>query len=211
MIDLNMDILLSELFGELDEEKSNIQNNSRTIIKESKARKAIPIFEIMAQFTDFKSSFMHLLAPIINVLECSPGFGKIQQCEDLLSRVSASLMKNKTVGGSQLLLFLYSIIERGISLATKIKINDEKEARDYGAGLDRTLQRKTREEQKVMSCKVEMYWKKGSQTIDSKKTKEISGRILASFGLMCLKKSLKNKEIITLDFGQEAMTDQTPV
>ena len=46
-INLNMDILLSELFGELNEEKSN-DTHERKIIKESKARKAIPIFEIMA-------------------------------------------------------------------------------------------------------------------------------------------------------------------
>jgi len=170
MIDFNIEVLLSELFGELDEEKSNDQNNEKKIIKESKARKAIPIFEIMAQFTDFKTSFMHLLAPIINVLEKSPGFNKIQQCEDLLSRVSSALLKNKTVGGSQLLLFLYSIVERGIKLATKIKINDEKEARDYGAGLDKSIVRRTTKEQKEMNLKVEMFWIKGNQSIDSKKT-----------------------------------------
>jgi hypothetical protein len=77
MIELNIDVLLSELFGDLDQEKSNEQNNERKIIKESKARKAIPIFEVLTQYTDFKTSFMHLLAPIISVLEQSPGFHKI--------------------------------------------------------------------------------------------------------------------------------------
>lgn len=92
-VDLNMEILLSELFGDLDEEKAN-DTHERKIIKESKARKAIPIFEILAQFTDFQTGFMHILAPIICTLETSPGFNKIQQCEDLLSRVSSSLLKN---------------------------------------------------------------------------------------------------------------------
>ena len=78
MIDLNIEVLLSELFGDIDAEKANEQNNERKIIKESKARKAIPIFEVMTQYTDFKNSFMHLLAPIINVLEQNPGFHKIQ-------------------------------------------------------------------------------------------------------------------------------------
>ena len=77
MINLNTDILLSELFGELNEEKDNSQNNDLKLIKESKARKAIPIFEIFSEYTDFKSSFMNLLAPIINVLDQSPSFGKI--------------------------------------------------------------------------------------------------------------------------------------
>ena len=104
---------------------------------------------------------MHLLAPIINTLEMSPGYNKIQQCEDLLSRVSSSLLKNQSVKGSQLLLFLYSIIERGIKLATKIKINDEKEKRDYGAKVERSIGHKTKQEQLDMNLKIEMHWNKG--------------------------------------------------
>jgi hypothetical protein len=38
-----------------------------------------------------------------------------------------------------------------------------------------------------------MYWHKSFQMIGSKKTEEISGRVMASFGLQCLKKALKNK------------------
>jgi hypothetical protein len=64
----------------------------------------------MAQYTDFKRTFMNLLAPIIHVLDNSPGFNKIQQCEDLLSRVSSSLIKNETVGGPELLVFIFSVV-----------------------------------------------------------------------------------------------------
>ena len=42
-----------------------------------------------------------------------------------------------------------------------------------------------------MNLRVDMFWKKGSQTINDNKTKEISGRVLASFGLSCLKKAMK--------------------
>ena len=76
-IDINMEILLSELFGELGEEKTNEQGNETKIIKESKARKAIPIFEILAQYSDFSNSFVNLLTPILNTLESSPGINKI--------------------------------------------------------------------------------------------------------------------------------------
>mmetsp|Transcript_20802 Transcript_20802/g.32086 ORF Transcript_20802/g.32086 Transcript_20802/m.32086 type:complete len:86 (-) Transcript_20802:1916-2173(-) len=48
-----------------------------------------------------------------------------------------------------------------------------------------------------MNLKVEMYWKKGSQTVNSKKTQEISGRVLATFGLQCLKKAIKTKVVLT--------------
>lgn len=60
--------------------------------------------------------------------------------------MSAALLKNQTVKGSQLMLFLYSIIERGIKLATKIKINDEKEKRDYGASVDKSVLHRTTKE-----------------------------------------------------------------
>jgi len=50
--------------------------------------------------------------------------------------------------------------------------------------------------------KVEMYWKKGNQTIDSKKTQEISGRVLAFFGLQCFKKALKNKDVLINDTAE---------
>lgn len=143
---------------------------------------------------------MALLAPIIRVLQESPSIGKIQQCEDLLARLSTSLLKNKTVKGPQLLMCLYSIINNGVKMSTRIKINDEKERRDYGATAEelaaKESKRKTVAEYKLAAMKVEMYWHKGNQTVDKKTTQEISGRVLAAFGLQCLKKALKHKEII---------------
>ena len=67
--------------------------------------------------------------------------------------------------GAQLLLFLYSITERGIQMSTKVKINDEKESRDYGAGPSAQPVRKSAAESKAMNLRVEMFWKKGNQTI----------------------------------------------
>lgn len=92
--------MLSEMFGEMNEQKSNDQNNEQKLIKEAKSRKAMPIFEILAEYVDFKSNFLSLLAPIIKVLDESPNFNQIHQCEELLSRISSSLMKNKTVEGT---------------------------------------------------------------------------------------------------------------
>lgn len=69
---------------------------------------------------------MTILAPIIRVLQESPSISKISQCEELLARMSTSLLKNKTVEGAQLLTCLYSIISNGVKMATRIKINDEK-------------------------------------------------------------------------------------
>lgn len=100
IIDLNIEILLSEMFGEMNEQKANDQNNEQKLIKEAKSRKAMPIFEILAEFVDFKTNFLSLIAPIIKVLDESPNFNQIHQCEELLNRISSSLMKNKTVEGT---------------------------------------------------------------------------------------------------------------
>jgi len=129
------DLLLRELFGDLMEEKL-LEETQKKHIKESKARKASPIFEVYAQYIDFKDSFLDLIAPVVKLLEENPNFSRIQQCEELLQRISSSLLKNKTLSGDQLLIFLYSIIERGIKMSTKTKINDEKAKRDYGAKVD---------------------------------------------------------------------------
>ena len=110
------------------------------------------------------------------------------------------MLKNKSVQGPQLLVCLYSIIENGIKMSTKIRINDEKEARDYGASAQdlaaQEIKRKTVEEYKEATVKIEMHWHKGNQTVDKKVTQEISGRVLAAFGLQCLRKALKHKELI---------------
>lgn len=76
-IELNIELLLSELFGDLGEEKTNAQGNELKLIKESKLRKAVPIFEILAQYVDFGTTFLSLLAPVIKVLDESPSFSKI--------------------------------------------------------------------------------------------------------------------------------------
>ena len=117
-------------------------------IKESKKRKAIPIFEVLTQYIDFKKSFLDLLAPIVKILEENPNFTRIQQCEELLNKISSQLLKNQTLAGDQLLVFLYSIIERGIGMTMKTKVNDEKATRDYGAKVDLTnlFKRKTKEQ-----------------------------------------------------------------
>lgn len=77
LIASNVPILLSELYGELNEAKSNDQQNAIKMIKEAKQRKAMPIFEILCVHLDFESSFATLLSPIVKVLQESPSAAKI--------------------------------------------------------------------------------------------------------------------------------------
>ena len=98
MIRTISDLLLRELFGDLYEERM-LQETKKKHIKESKARKAYPIFEVFTQYIDFTGSFLDLIAPVIKILEENPNFTRIQQCEDLLGKISSSLLKNPTLTG----------------------------------------------------------------------------------------------------------------
>lgn len=73
MVFLTSDLLMRELFGDLMEEQQ-VQDAEKKHIKESKARKAMLIFEAYAQYIDFEETGLHLLAPINKTLEGSPGF-----------------------------------------------------------------------------------------------------------------------------------------
>lgn len=76
MINSMSDLLMRELFGDMMEERMLVDTQKKHI-KESKAQKAIPIFEVLTQYIDFKKSFLDLIAPIVKVLEENPSFVRI--------------------------------------------------------------------------------------------------------------------------------------
>jgi len=81
-------------------------------------------------------------------------------CEELLNRLSTSLLRNESIKAEELLMFMYTIIQRGISMAVKVKINDDRGIeRDYGAK-KRDIFIKTKQEYKEMTFSVEMKWMK---------------------------------------------------
>jgi len=126
------------MFGDLMEDRkaADERETAKKHIKESKARKAMPIYEVLASFMDFKKSFLELIQPIVKVLEDNPTHEKMQLIEDVLARVANSVLKNKTITGPKLLPFLRQIIDRGVQMSMRLKINDEKGKRDYGAKAD---------------------------------------------------------------------------
>lgn len=206
LIESNVPILLSELYGELNETKSNEQHNAMKLIKEARQRKAMPIFEILCEHLDFETSFATLLSPIVKVLQESPSTAKITQSQELLTRLSTAVIRNPSAKPLALLTYLHSIIAQGVAMCIKIKINDEKAKRDYGATAEQlaaekgadsrdghipALLRRSLQAAKDATMKIDMYWRKGNETVSNRKTDEICGRLLATFGLQCLKKSLK--------------------
>jgi hypothetical protein len=55
-------------------------------------------------------------------------------------------------------------------MSIKVKINDEKQKRDYGAAIGISTIKKTKAELRDMNMTVEMYWDKNLKTISSKKS-----------------------------------------
>ena len=159
---------------------------------------------------DFKSSFFNLLAPVIRALEDNPTLTKLQLCEELLNRLSNSLLKNESVRTEELLMFVYTIIQRGVSMAMKVQINSERGERDYGEK-KREVFARTKAEYKEMTYAVEMRWKKAGQQVTDKKTQEICGRVLGSFGLQCLKRALKSTQLILKDQQKAENADDQPI
>lgn len=150
LIQITSDLLIREMFGDLYEERM-LTDTKKKHIKESKARKAFPIFEVFSQYIDFNQSFLDLISPIVKLLEENPNFTRIQQCEELLAKVSNSILKNRSLSGEQFLVFLYSIINRGIGMSLKTKINDDKSVRDYGERPDSEFIKKSEKQLKLAS------------------------------------------------------------
>lgn len=46
-------------------------------------------------------------------------------CEELLNKLSSTLLRNGSVKAEDLLMFMYTIIQRGVNMAVKVKINDD--------------------------------------------------------------------------------------
>lgn len=114
------DKFLEELFTSNAGADSALEDTEKVKIKESKSKKAIPTFEMFSQYIDFKTSFFTLIAPIVRTLESNPPINRIQLSEELLSRLSASLLKNKSLSTRELLLFTYTLIQRGVGMAVKV-------------------------------------------------------------------------------------------
>ena len=111
---------LEELFTSNTGADGTLEDMEKVKIKESKSKKAIPTFEMFAQYIDFKQSFFALVAPIVRTLEENPSINRIALCEELLSRLSTALLRNPSLKSQELLLFMYTIIQRGISMAVKV-------------------------------------------------------------------------------------------
>jgi hypothetical protein len=74
-----------------------VEDTEKVKIKESKSKKAVPVFEMFAQYMHFSASFFALIAPAVKTLEENPTVTKIQICEELLNRIAVALLRNESI------------------------------------------------------------------------------------------------------------------
>ena len=92
-------------------------------------------------------------------------------------------------------------------MAMKTKVNDEKAKRDYGKQPDTDFIRKSKQQLKQDNNEVLVKWNKVAT--QDRKTQEICGRVLASFGEHTLRKALKMKGFILSGDETELRTKMT--
>ena len=76
-MELLADKFLQELFTSASGVDGTLEDVEKVKIKESKSKKAIPVFEYFAQYIDFRTSFFGLIAPVMRALEENPSMNKI--------------------------------------------------------------------------------------------------------------------------------------
>ena len=67
IIEMTSEKLMEDLFNQ--KLTNVVEDTEKVKTKESKAKKAIPTFEIYAQYINFKASFFVLIAPVVKQLE----------------------------------------------------------------------------------------------------------------------------------------------
>ena len=76
-VELLSEKFLEELFVSASGVDGTLEDVEKVKIKESKSKKAIPVFEFFGQYIDFRTSFFALIAPIMKTLEENPNMTKI--------------------------------------------------------------------------------------------------------------------------------------
>jgi len=76
-VELLSDKFLQELFISSSGVDGTLEDVEKVKIKESKSKKAIPVFEYFGQYIDFRTSFFSLIAPVMKALEDNPNMNKI--------------------------------------------------------------------------------------------------------------------------------------
>ena len=174
-------ILLEELFGKLAAEKE-LQGVSMVKTKETKSKRALQTYEILAQYINFESTFIKLVLPILNKADTTTQTSNMKKCEEVLSVISSNILKNSSVKAESLLIILYAIMKKGTTPEDKLKEEDQLiEEKEFRKPSRHRLQYKT--------FKVTPTWER--DLVKWRKTNhDTSKNLMVSFALSTLKKAM---------------------
>ena len=172
---------MDELFGKLGVEKE-IKETSLVKTKETKSKRALKSYEILAQFIDFESTFIKLVTPILNKADKSIKTSTLKKCEEILSIISTNILKNSSVKAESLLIILYAIIKKGTTEEDKMESEEEDiEEEKYRKPKTIRMQYKT--------VRVIPLWQSDLSQL-RKVDNDISKNLLVAFALSTLKKAM---------------------
>lgn len=174
-------ILLDELFGKLGVEK-DIEGTGLIKIKETKSKRALQTYDLLAQHINFETTFLKLIIPILNKSEVAIKQSDQKKCEEVMAIISSSILKNPSVRAEPLLLVLYAIMQKGTQTEDKLKEVDQFiESEEF--------KKKSRLKQEIETFKVLPAFRQDLSNL-RKPNSEISKNLLVSFSLSTLKKAI---------------------
>ena len=174
-------ILMDELFGKLGFEK-DLKGTNMVKIKETKSKRALQTYEILAQYINFEDTFIKLVTPLLNKADKSIKTTSIKKIEEILSIISSNILKNSSVKAESLLIILYAIIKKGTT--EKYKIQDDDQV------VKEEKFRKTKEiVMKYRTFKVNPTWERDLSNL-RKVENDNSRNLLVAFALSTLKKAM---------------------
>lgn len=117
-------ILMDELFGKLGIEK-DLEGVNMVKTKETKSKRALQTYEILAQNINFETTFLKLVTPILNRADAVSKASYMKKCEEVLSTISTNILKNSSVKAESLLIILYAIMKKGVNNKNRLKEEDQ--------------------------------------------------------------------------------------
>lgn len=118
-----LSVVENDIFGDVSEEKEVEKIASK--MKETRKRKSFETLKLIAQNITFKTHALKLLSPVTTCLQKHLTPKMKSKLETMLNNIAAGIECNPSVNQADLFIFLYGLIEDGITHETRAKANQQ--------------------------------------------------------------------------------------
>ncbi|XP_028111791.1 small subunit processome component 20 homolog [Camellia sinensis] len=118
-----LSVVENDIFGDVYEEKEMEKIASK--MKETRKRKSFETLKLIAQNITFKTHALKLLSPVTTCLQKHLIPKMKSKLETMLNNIAAGIECNPSVNQTDLFIFLYGLIEDGITHETRAKANQQ--------------------------------------------------------------------------------------